>query len=97
MKTEAKAVGHTAGPWHLRGDTVLVTPRLQIAQMDRCNKHPDTAKANARLIAAAPELLEACRAVLESEESTLGDGGSVIGDQYRSLIQAAIDKAEGRQ
>lgn len=49
--------------------------------------------ANARLIAAAPDLLEACYALLESEDSTLGDGGSVIGDAFRIMLREAIARA----
>ncbi len=92
MKTE-----YTPGPWHLRGDTVLVSPKLQIAQCDRGNKNPNTSQANARLIAAAPELL----AALQAAVSSLEWAANLIGDipqrsEYMETIsdaQSAIRKA----
>ena len=48
-------------------------------------------KQNARLIAAAPELLEACKAILKS------DGGAYDLEPYQSkMLINAIAKAEGR-
>lgn len=35
-------------------------------------------------------LRSACRAALDSEETTLGDGGSVLGDDIRAMIAAAL-------
>ena len=49
----------------------------------------DEARANARLIAAAPDLLEAAKGIIYCIES--GDGVVC----YRALL-SAIDKAEGR-
>lgn len=49
--------------------------------------YPENAKANARLIASAPDLLEACR-------NLENDDGSIPAHAW-SLIQAAINKAEG--
>jgi hypothetical protein len=49
--------------------------------------------ANARLIAAAPELLAACKAMLESD-GLIGNQPSVL--QAVELMRAAINKAEGR-
>lgn len=55
--------------------------------------------ANARLIAAAPELLEACKWMLdwiEEYKSYISDGP--IGDnEAYTKAQAAIAKAEGRE
>ena len=53
------------------------------------------AEANARLIAAAPELLEACRealALISEFELEALDGR----DEVPDLLRAAIAKAEGR-
>lgn len=47
----------------------------------------DLAEANARLIAASPDLLEACRHALENMRGSAGD---------HQRLQHAIDKAEGR-
>lgn len=65
----------------------------------------ETAMANAQLVAAAPELLEACRAAMQ-EIDALADGLSVsedLGDQQLSLgwanlagtLREAIHKATG--
>ena len=50
---------------------------------------------DAHLIAAAPAMCEALKAILDSENSTLGDGGSILGSDYRSLLQAVLAQAEG--
>ena len=52
-------------------------------------------EADARLFAAAPAMYEALKAILDSENSTLGDGGSILGSDYRSLLQAVLAQAEG--
>ena len=62
---------HTNGPWE-----ILMNPKedyLLIENVDRCDFHPVCAiygegkkqEANAQLIAAAPELLEACKSLVE--------------------------------
>lgn len=51
-------------------------------------------EANARLISAAPELLEACKAalkIIEAEQEACG-----IYTAHTNIIRAAIAKAEGR-
>ena len=58
-------------------------------------------RANARLIAAAPELLEACRQILwklghnEKSEHYSGPGRVTRHDATVRMAQAAVDKAEG--
>jgi hypothetical protein len=87
-------MSHTPGPW-----TALIDPdgRFEI----ECDTHiiagrgplthaAEESKANARLIAAAPEMLEALRQALLVIES-LPREGSVCG-----VIGRAIDKAEGK-
>jgi len=63
-------------------------------------KQYDEAEANARLIAAAPELLEACKKVLQDEMSDYKScaefGGYVLDDAVRDAVKAAIAKAEER-
>jgi hypothetical protein len=58
MNTTKEQVAHTPGPWHLGEPTignqmVLKSPGRSIARVMHC----DEAEANARLIAAAPDLL----------------------------------------
>ena len=86
---------HTPGPWDMdEGDYGIyqIETSDQIAEV--FSHHPDEElKANARLIAAAPELLEALRELLEY------DGGAfcVCDDPYAmDRARAAIAKAEGR-
>ncbi len=86
---------HTPGPWKV--NEVITTLRgTHLVIQQECDSPGEVAiieapllkldRANARLIAAAPELLEACKKAL-----TCGLDSSV-----RSLIVAAIAKAEGQ-
>ena len=53
-------------------------------------------EANARLIAAAPELLEACERVLVAHISA-NTKGEVVTDPYGEILKQAIAKAEGEK
>ena len=97
----------TPGPWHvseLDGRTVGPVrvlradgdvPQLQAVArvMDRTGEW----QANARLIAAAPELLQALRDLVDDYEAILGDGltAETAPAELRTA-RAAIAKAEGR-
>ena len=88
--------GHTPGPWRFMTDTtgeylaVFATPQggtkvicpVKIAD-----------EANAHLIAAAPELLDALRALVQVYEKV---GGPLAVDPKVADARAAIAKAEGR-
>lgn len=90
---------HTPGPWHWDANEIDKRSRPYV----RCNvKLPGAVgnvavakvtgeglemTANARLIAAAPELLAACELVLSS---TVDDE-----EDYRPVLRAAIAKATG--
>ena len=115
--TEAKSVaGHTPGPWKvltsfgstLKGHAVAYEDEQTMSIVARCWDN-DTAEehgsfeANARLIAAAPELLEAAKLMLNRMGESVRACGhteslksfyenSIFADQLR----AAISKAEGR-
>ena len=83
---------HTPGPWrHYAGMVVrfgenganiceLSEPRaVAVVEHKRCrlgSPNRDEAQANARLIAAAPELLEACNAVLAHDLATCEKGAT---------------------
>lgn len=106
MKTKqqasAPACGHTPGPWVFaygsvyREDTLHDESSIRIALMDRNEPHtmPTERDANARLIAAAPELLSMLRQIdlwlvaPDTSRETLTD--------WQRLIRAAIANAEGR-
>lgn len=89
--------GHTPGPWEIR--TVKQGYPYQIVAPNGTHVRNVTrwaalsvpalpeGQANARLIAAAPDLLAACKLALESGEFLCGEDG---------IVKAAIAKAEGR-
>lgn len=105
---------HTPGPWVVRTiDQSLATVETQDGEYIICTaaqlrwddwktEHAER-KANARLIAAAPELLEAAKLVLEWYEAEDNHSGT---DFYQRMqmcrdsedaIRAAIAKATGEQ
>ena len=88
---------HTPAPWEYNGDGFIVHSRGDICSIDNGNE------ANARLIAAAPELLAACRKSLPFLRG-LRDGLQVASPNHDpkfyeptaiDAIEAAIAKAEG--
>lgn len=96
---------HTEGPWTLRpvneeiGEYEIVGPRHSDETGESeyiavvCGGLPES-KANARLIAAAPELLDALLAI---EEAFVTDHGALNQTQIEAirLVDAAIAKATG--
>lgn len=103
--SEAK---HTPGPWRLGGDGIYGQSRLVGGdEVRQCVCHIGAAgiyrndrnaellecDANARLIAAAPELLEACKAAKKLLEPDLIEPGRRV---FWKLV-AAIAKAEGNK
>lgn len=87
--------GHTKGPWMAaaRPSSVVGWPVVAPADMGRsvCNVTVghDQSEANARLIAAAPELLEALKIVAQH--------GRIDNSESRmNMVGAAIAKAEGK-
>ena len=102
MNTESKAK-HTPGPWkyHLGRGTnprfhIHASGGYQIASTTELERHPqaydenELREANARLIAAAPDLLAACKTMRDDWEN--GNLSHAI-----QLIGAAIAKAEGKE
>jgi hypothetical protein len=89
---------HTPGPWHCDGGVQVRTGQfLAICEaMASPNRSIDAARANARLIAAAPELLEALRlfvSVCDTAPPT--ELMASIGSACKQA-RAAIAKAEGK-
>ena len=89
---------YTKGPWEVdRRASTRVTDGADttIASAGMASRTMEDAQANARLIASAPDLLEALK-----RASGLIGGGSLV--QYSAwadlcrAIDAAIDKAEGK-
>lgn len=93
-KTEQRIAGFTPGPWYAEGDDVLKNDgRGQTGKLATCFWGDwEIAKANARLMAAGPELLEACRNTLTALMLANLDGSGKL----RNELQLAIAKAEGR-
>jgi hypothetical protein len=95
---------HTPGPWraeesahqqefsHWIGTTSLKVMPRQSTIAAVLNAGSEESAANARLIAAAPELLAGCRALLAIYDEHLGGSGL----QGVRDARAAIAKAEGR-
>lgn len=94
-----KEAQHAAGEWDIGvSETMVYQNGALIADCgaERLFK-PEVLKANARLIAAAPELLEACK--LAKEFFELGDDDSMNGKQNKKIVELklieAIAKAKG--
>jgi len=93
---------HTPGPWTLGADGGL-TLRREGACDDVAHYYsneimqlpPDLTMANAKLIAAAPDLLEACEAALDEvwDGETLAVKDALSLSQIRDKCRAAIAKA----
>jgi len=86
---------HTPGPWKVGGTriTVYTQDGLTIATAKRYDGLD--AEANAQLIAAAPELLKACKSVIQWYEDS-GNTDPAIGSvELWSQCKKAIAKAEG--
>jgi hypothetical protein len=92
-------MGHTPGPWTVNDADNVSSWSVQASGRKRicaARWYPYTQEAkaealdNARLIAAAPELLEACKAVLNSTNI-------LDADKIYSIVKAAVARAEGKQ
>lgn len=96
---------HTPGPWRIEQGIYIMPPenstQFSICKMGGIQRE-ESRKANARLIAAAPDLLAAAKRAQELISSAIdleyvsgkpGDPAAVI---WREL-DAAIAKAEGRK
>ena len=93
---------HTKGPWIICYDGNIDSKSgrsicaMGFSTYKEYNDQPEM-KANARLIAAAPELLEACKEQMRVIE-TMGNktGCWPINDDNLQMAKAAIAKAEGK-
>lgn len=89
---------HTPGPWHITSESVqyhyIHAPNNGIvAEVGKRSNVNGEGKANARLIAAAPELLSALKAALPAVEYMAeGESGLPVA-VYRQVV-AAIAKAD---
>lgn len=87
---------HTPGPW-VACEPDADSSRWEVASESHLlatiwNNDPAGAAANARLIAAAPDLLKACRAIDRAYDRT----DSWTEGRAMRMVMSAIAKAEGR-
>ena len=108
--------GHTPRPWSVGGESSNDGEAEVIVAADRticwtadtfdddedCGVITDEDRANARLIAAAPEMLHACQAVANDLHRML-DGDDFCGmsdtelfTAFLTVLEPALDKAGGR-
>jgi hypothetical protein len=86
---------HTPGPWGIGdyddGHECVIEASESKRMICECyedgEEHTDEDRANARLIAAAPDLLDACKEVLRC---------AALPELWAAPIRAAIAKADGR-
>jgi hypothetical protein len=98
---------HTPGPWSIephpeRPDLPIRVMGGKGERVARCSQislctTPEECKANARLISAAPDLLEALVMVRDADNDCIADGLQTIPPTPRAKIDAAIAKAKGTQ
>lgn len=107
MSNKIKLGEHTRGPWRYEAETKTirsVPANYWLASMDSWDGAVDSV-ANARLIAAAPELLEALKEARQYAELKLEGFRREYSEQHAivqtplrliATIDSAIAKAEGR-
>ncbi len=84
-------MSHTPGPWTVIGEYVAVADGLPVAQVGTFGwMHPDVIQGNARLIAAAPELLRVIKS-MSSKDMELA-----LPLSLRSELRQLVAKAEGK-
>lgn len=99
--TAAEQSLHTPGPWKIDyADTITVREEAKNGRIcslymlmpgNYGRRSPREVEANARLIAAAPDLLDACKEFVRKVES-----GEARSTRSYQQMKAAIAKAEGR-
>ena len=86
---------HTKGEWYTSGKSINNAEQHLVISEDKGQNVAvcygvEEAQANAHLIAAAPELLEACKTAIEGNRTH-----APIDVTFR-ILQEAINKAEGK-
>lgn len=85
----------------MEDNVVVGKDHLTIADVNARNKNKEENQANAKLIAAAPELLEACKSLVDDEKCRFDHHGycqthfSGSSPCLNQLAKQAIAKAEG--
>jgi hypothetical protein len=91
-----KAIQHSPGPWIVETDKIHIRPQGENATYG-AGKIPDQTAANARLIAAAPDLLAALVAwKAHGFAVPISDHPEAVAQRkLHALVDAAIAKAKG--
>lgn len=98
---------HTPGPWmferfsHVQygADAFDVKTKdthiAEVGRPERGSGSNDTKEANARLIAAAPCMLEALTKILQEHDFLADEGGTICDNDYVVMARLALSKASG--
>ena len=90
---------HTPGPWTQDGFGTIITANgrtLVVEGLALSSRSNEETRANTRLIAAAPDLLEALEMVRDADDDCKRDGLKTIPSMARNRIDRAIAKATGQ-
>ncbi len=98
MTNSSTSPAHTAGPWEVKkalsGSLCIRNGYgFYLAEIFQGEGIKEEIEANARLIAAAPELLDVCKMMLPYLDHVVGQSNT---NKARTNAQAAIAKAEGK-
>ena len=93
-----REVGYTRGPWFVGTGWIGAGEIKDGRVIANLHAYPyGDSEANARLIAAAPELLEACKSALERMEVLIdADEATYLDRKVFVKLEDVISKAEGR-
>lgn len=86
---------HTAGPWYLTNHNEIVARDFHESFIAEVFDQTDQWRANARLIAAAPELLAAAKDALTALDFAAKRDPDQAGIYHCPLLRDSIAKAEG--
>ena len=91
---------HTEGPWEVEKDGITVRQKRARDRQKICRPMEVfmsrlEREANARLIAAAPELLEVCKLLVQAADSLAMTANLGTADDAIGKARATIAKAEG--
>ena len=86
---------HTPGPWEVQGSTYITVNSLILAHCKQMGHVAlEEAEANSRLIAAAPDLLEALKVAIDIRKNPEGVSFEAV-KAFIERAEAVIAKAEG--
>ena len=93
---------YTKGPWISSSFNIECKPNLNYLLMNKSKAKVGELRANAQLISAAPDLLEACKDALQwwlrdTLQSDGYEGHREAWGGHRDKLKQAIQKAEGNQ